>query len=563
MKTYLIIYFNKTNTFSGYAFVVSSSPMQANKILCLQGRYIAEGYKIISTQYMGDDCDCNARERIIYEGVSPDGLSAYQLAVRAGFKGTVEEWLQSLKGEKGEKGNDGEVDFTQLSETQIKMLQRPAQDKADEVQRMIDEGLLTGPQGERGPKGDLSILTISEDGYWCIDGQKTTTKAQGPRGLEGPQGERGVQGPEGPAGHSFTYEDFTPAQLQELKGPKGDKGDTGEQGPEGPKGTFADLTPAQKEELRGYKGEIGPQGPQGPQGEQGPKGDPLRWEDLTPEQKQELMGDSAYRPDESIPEDAQSTPIGNMLAQPKSSLEGKSVSNILDQIFFKDSPAYIKENRDKNSITCMPIEADTTLKKEDIQYTLNLSYVEYGYPKGIIQWNQYTDLVLNNTTYISLGENKDIAQVTVRASLNTNLPQLTTKYGKHQDKIALQSAYTQILSLNALGYYNWAWSYEGDTLIQGQIISRFEEYIIPCYEEVSYIKLYLPTALGIYNIQIRNELSGQYEDIDNSQIILERHIIDTELSTINKYDIYKILKSKPNADGSITPNNQPLKITTQ
>lgn len=135
---------------------------------------------------MGDDCDCNAKERIIYEGVSPDGLSAYQLAVRAGFKGTVEEWLHSLKGEKGDKGNDGNITFESLSEAQLKILQRPAQDKADEIQRMINEGLLTGPQGERGPKGDLSILTISEDGYWCIDGQKTTTKAQGPRGFEGP-----------------------------------------------------------------------------------------------------------------------------------------------------------------------------------------------------------------------------------------------------------------------------------------------------------------------------------------------------------------------------------------
>lgn len=562
MKTYLIIYFNKTNTFSGYAFVVSSSPMQANKILCLQGRYIAEGYKIISTQYMGDDCDCNARERIIYEGVSPDGLSAYQLAVRAGFKGTVEEWLQSLKGEKGEKGNDGDVDFTQLSETQIKLLQRPAQDKADEVQRMIDEGLLTGPQGERGPKGDLSILTISEDGYWCIDGQKTTTKAQGPRGFEGPQGERGVQGPEGPAGHPFTYDDFTPAQLEELKGPKGDKGDTGKQGPEGPKGTFEDLTPAQKEELRGYKGEIGPQGPQGLQGEQGPKGDPLRWEDLTPEQKQELMSDSAYHPDSSIPEDAQSTPIGNMSAQPKSYLDGKSVSNILDQIFFKDSPAYIYENTDKNYLTCMPIEVNTILGDTHIDYTYHLSQVEYGYPQGSIPWKPNLEGIMVLITKIVFGENKDIGFLHIKARIMDVIPELTTKYGKYQSEVALQNIYSQKLSLNALGYYNWAWAYEGGPLAQEQITSQLQEYMIPCSEEVSYIKIYLPIALCISNIQIRNELSGQYEDIDASQIILESHNVDTELSTINKYDIYKILKSKPNADGSVTPNNQPLKITT-
>ena len=36
-----------------------------------------------------------------------DGLSAYDLAVKNGFKGTPEEWLESLKGEKGNPGNDG------------------------------------------------------------------------------------------------------------------------------------------------------------------------------------------------------------------------------------------------------------------------------------------------------------------------------------------------------------------------------------------------------------------------------------------------------------------------
>jgi len=50
---------------------------------------------------------------------------------------------------------------------------------------MLNEGLLTGPQGPPGPKGDVSILTISADGYWCIDGQKTNTKAQGEKGEKG------------------------------------------------------------------------------------------------------------------------------------------------------------------------------------------------------------------------------------------------------------------------------------------------------------------------------------------------------------------------------------------
>lgn len=35
------------------------------------------------------------------------GLSAFELARKAGFRGTLEQWLASLKGEPGEKGDPG------------------------------------------------------------------------------------------------------------------------------------------------------------------------------------------------------------------------------------------------------------------------------------------------------------------------------------------------------------------------------------------------------------------------------------------------------------------------
>ena len=37
------------------------------------------------------------------------GKSAYEIAREAGFQGTKEEWLASLKGEKGDKGDDGAI----------------------------------------------------------------------------------------------------------------------------------------------------------------------------------------------------------------------------------------------------------------------------------------------------------------------------------------------------------------------------------------------------------------------------------------------------------------------
>lgn len=41
----------------------------------------------------------------------PQGKSAYELAVENGFKGTEQQWLGSLKGEKGETGNDGKSSY--------------------------------------------------------------------------------------------------------------------------------------------------------------------------------------------------------------------------------------------------------------------------------------------------------------------------------------------------------------------------------------------------------------------------------------------------------------------
>ena len=36
-----------------------------------------------------------------------DGLSAYQIAVKAGYSGSEAEWIESLKGNDGVQGNDG------------------------------------------------------------------------------------------------------------------------------------------------------------------------------------------------------------------------------------------------------------------------------------------------------------------------------------------------------------------------------------------------------------------------------------------------------------------------
>lgn len=105
------------------------------------------------------------------------GKSAYAIAVSHGFKGTEQEWLDSLRGPQGPEGVPGPP----------------------------------GPPGEPGRNG--------------IDGEQ---------GIQGPPGKDGkpftydmftaeqLAALKGPKGDPLRFEDLTESQKQQLKGPKGD-----------------------------------------------------------------------------------------------------------------------------------------------------------------------------------------------------------------------------------------------------------------------------------------------------------------------------------------------------
>lgn len=185
--------------------------------------------------------DATGRDRVLVvnqSGEGGDGFSAYQLAVNAGFVGTLEQWLASLVGPQGPQGIQG----------------------------------IQGIQGPAGPKGDT--------------GDTGPAGADGPQGPQGPAGATGATGPQGPAG---------------PKGDKGDPGDTGPTGatgPAGPAGAGLSIlgTLSNSSELPGtgsagdaylISGDLwvwggsswtnagniqGPQGIQGPTGPTGPQG---------------------------------------------------------------------------------------------------------------------------------------------------------------------------------------------------------------------------------------------------------------------------------------------------
>lgn len=178
-------------------------------------------------------------------------MSAYGLAVRQGFKGTLDEWLASLQGMPGKDGAQGPPgkaftydDFTPEQLAELTGPEGPQGPRGPQ-----------GPQGVQGPKGDagtgLDILgtytsvealraavtqpkqgnmynvgetapynvymwDTTNGGEWLNQGQLQGAKGeQGPQGIQGPigpQGEQGVQGPQGPPG------------PQGVPGEKGDRG---------------------------------------------------------------------------------------------------------------------------------------------------------------------------------------------------------------------------------------------------------------------------------------------------------------------------------------------------
>ena len=178
-------------------------------------------------------------------------MSAYGLAVRQGFKGTLDEWLASLQGMPGKDGAQGPPgkaftydDFTPEQLAELTGPEGPQGPRGPQ-----------GPQGVQGPKGDagtgLNILgtytsvealqsavttpmqgdmynvgetapynvymwDTTNGGEWLNQGQLQGAKGeQGPQGIQGPigpQGEQGVKGPQGPPG------------PQGVPGEKGDRG---------------------------------------------------------------------------------------------------------------------------------------------------------------------------------------------------------------------------------------------------------------------------------------------------------------------------------------------------
>lgn len=180
----------------------------------------------------------------------PYYITAYGLAVKRGFTGTLDEWLASLVGPQGPQG----VGFVLLGSYGTEAELRSAHP--------------TGKAGDCYKVGAGEAETVF---YWDPEEKDwESVRVMGPTGPAGPKGDTGDTGAQGPAGQKGDTGGTGP---QGPAGQKGDTGDTGAQGPEGPTGPAGP---------KGDTGDTGPQGPAGPKGDtgdtgpQGPKGDPGR-----------------------------------------------------------------------------------------------------------------------------------------------------------------------------------------------------------------------------------------------------------------------------------------------
>ena len=148
-----------------------------------------------------------------------NGLSAYELAVKNGFEGTVDEWLDSLKGADGKDGEDGADGLTPyigdngnwwIGETDTginaqgekgtdgvsisSIFKTNTSGNVDTYTILYSNGntssftITNGEQGEQGIQGvpgkdgHTPIITINNEGYWEVDGVSTNVSAIGTKG---------------------------------------------------------------------------------------------------------------------------------------------------------------------------------------------------------------------------------------------------------------------------------------------------------------------------------------------------------------------------------------------
>ena len=124
-----------------------------------------------------------------------DGKTAYDLAIEKGYEGTLEEWLESLKGSNGKSAYELAVEngYSGTIEEWLESLNGTnGKDGSD------------GSDGEDGKDGITPILGVDSDGYWTIDTGNGVQRLKDANGEDVKAiGQDGTDGQDGVDGNSF------------------------------------------------------------------------------------------------------------------------------------------------------------------------------------------------------------------------------------------------------------------------------------------------------------------------------------------------------------------------
>lgn len=426
MKTYLVTFFTDKRA-NGYAVINAPNPKIAESILKTQGRERENHYHIVHIEELFAPCQTLA---IVNEGITTGGMSAYEIAVHLGFRGTAEEFIKSLHGKDGKDGDPG-------------------------------------PQGIQGEQG-LSAYEIAVLHY----------------GFEGTESE------------------------------------------------WMDML---------YRGDV-----------------PL-----------------LYTPSSAIPEEAMSTPVGNLTSKTRVQLERMTLSQVFDGILFKELPAFVNYNKEDNEVTSKgSLEVGSKYTYEN--FDISSAEATYKYVNGQEQTKEWTaNYSTSQEATVRFGNNNSFS---VQFTLSWDqIPVLTTSYGNPQTDVVLSNQ-SKTVEGKLAGYYKYGWlssssapsSLNWNTLEWNKvpITSQLNKTVINTTTQSSYVYIALPSALKITLVEVRNPFDTTvWKDLTASASNLmsgSSPIQINSLSTLNKYNIWRICKSAPNQGdvNDVTANNSPIRITT-
>lgn len=169
-----------------------------------------DALQIMAEDNQSTDQQMQAALVMIQEMISGEsGKTPYDLWLEAGNSGTLQDYLNTLRGAQGPQGPQGMPGPMGVS-------------GAQGLKGDIGPQGPTGPQGDAGPKGDKG-----DKGDTGASGAAGIRGEQGLQGNPGPKGDQGIQGIQGVKGDTGAKGD---AGTQGLTGATGEKGDKGAPG---------------------------------------------------------------------------------------------------------------------------------------------------------------------------------------------------------------------------------------------------------------------------------------------------------------------------------------------